>query len=55
MKKYILNTYEAILDDLHMEAIGTTPEDAQENLKEWLDKYTQGYKLKGFKFKRNGI
>jgi hypothetical protein len=55
MKKYILNTYEAIIDDMHFEAIGTSLDDAQVNLKEWLDKYTNGYKLVKFRFKRNGL
>ena len=55
MKKYLHDTYEATLDDVHIEIVGTSTDDAQQSLKEWLDAYTNGYKLKGFKFKRNGI
>jgi hypothetical protein len=38
-----LDTYEVTIDGLRMEALGSSAEDALDSLKEWLDKYTNGY------------
>lgn len=47
-----LDTYEAVLDDVHFECIGTSTEEALKSLQSWLDEYTTGYKLVRFHLKK---
>ena len=47
-----LDTYEAILDDVHFPALGSSKDDARQSLQSWLDKFTEGYKLRRFYLKK---
>jgi hypothetical protein len=47
-----LDTYEAILDDVHFSALGSSDDDARQYLQSWLDKFTGGYKLRRFYIKK---
>lgn len=47
-----LDTYEAVLDDVHFDALGTSKDEALEYLKRWLDEFTSGYKLREFHLKK---
>jgi len=47
-----LDTYEAILDNVHFPALGSSKDDAHQSLQSWLDKFTEGYKLRRFYLKK---
>ena len=47
-----LDTYEAILDNVHFPALGSSEDDARQCLQSWLDKFTEGYKLRRFYLKK---
>ena len=47
-----LDTYEAILDNVHFPALGSSEDDARQCLQSWLDKFTEGYKLRHFYLKK---
>jgi hypothetical protein len=47
-----LDLYEAILDDVHFPALGPSEDDARQCLQSWLDKFTEGYKLRRFYLKK---
>ena len=46
------DTYEAILDNVHFPALGSSEDDARQCLQSWLDKFTGGYKLRRFYLKK---
>jgi hypothetical protein len=47
-----LDTYEAILDNVHFPAMGSSEDDARQCLQSWLDKFAEGYKLRRFYLKK---
>jgi hypothetical protein len=47
-----LDTYEAILDNVHFPALGSSEDDARQCLQSWLDKFTEGYKFRRLYLKK---
>jgi len=48
-----LDMYEAILDNVHFPALGSSEDDARQCLRAWLDKFTKDYKLRCFYLKKH--